>query len=307
MGELFAPFTKVASTNPHSASQAVYSADELVAVNDHNRMIAEPYPRLLVARDQVNQGAAVLLTSVAVAQDLGVPPERWVFLHGHADLMERELLDRPDLSTSPASVAAARHALDVAGIDLDDLSVLDLYSCFPIAVSNICDGLGISPDDPRGLTLTGGLPYFGGAGNNYSMHAVAEIVAHLREHPDSYGFVGANGGMLSKYSTGVYSTTPAEWHPDRSAQLQAELDAAQPVPTVRDADGAGTIETYTVRYDRDRLSAIVIGRLDDGRRFLANGDDEANDDLLVLLTSGEPLGERVVVRSDGPRNFVRLG
>ena len=147
-----------------------------------------------------------------------------MFLHGHADLRERDLLDRADLSAGPASAMAVRHALAVAGIGADDLATIDLYSCFPAPVFNICDGLGLDPADPRGLTLTGGLPFFGGAGNNYSMHAIAETVQRARRAPGSYGLVGANGGIMSKYSAGVYSTTPAAWTPDRSAELQAEID-----------------------------------------------------------------------------------
>ena len=114
--------------------------------------------------------------SAAAARRLGVRADRWVFLHGHADLRERDLLDRADLSSSPAAVMAARHALEVAGIGADQLTTIDLYSCFPAPVFTVCDGLGLPPDDPRGLTVTGGLPFFGGAGNNYSMHAIAETV-----------------------------------------------------------------------------------------------------------------------------------
>ncbi|MCX5045649.1 acetyl-CoA acetyltransferase [Aldersonia sp. NBC_00410] len=305
MGELFAPFTKVASANPHSASSAVYGADELATVTDRNRMIADPYPRLLMARDQVNQGAAVLLTSVGAATELGVPQDRWVFLHGHADLREHDIMDRPDLGASPATVAAAQHALDVAGIGTDDLGVLDLYSCFPIAVSTVADGLGLTADDPRGLTATGGLPYFGGAGNNYSMHAIAEVVARLREMPGSFGFVGANGGMLSKYSAGVYSTTPAPWRPDRSTELQAELDGAPTVATTEQPDGEGTIETYTIRHDRDKLTAIVVGRLPDGSRFLAKNDD-GDTELIELLATDVPFGHKVFVRPGEWGNTVTL-
>ncbi|MBQ6645011.1 MAG: acetyl-CoA acetyltransferase, partial [Saccharopolyspora sp.] len=162
MGELFAPFTKVAAANPHAAAPVERDAAELATPTDRNRVIADPYPRFLVARDQVNQGAAVLLMSIAAACRLGVPEDKWVFLHGTADLRERELMERADLSSSPASVLAVRHALDVAGIGIADVSTLDLYSCFPIAVFNICDGLGLDPGDARGLTLTGGLPFFGG-------------------------------------------------------------------------------------------------------------------------------------------------
>ena len=305
MGALFAPFTKVAAANPHAAAPTVRTAAELITPTEANRFVADPYTRYLVARDKVNQGAAVLLMPAAAARRLGVPRDRWVFLHGHADLRERDLLDRADLSASPAAVMAARHALEVAGLGPGDLATIDLYSCFPIPVFNICDGLGLAPDDPRGLTVTGGLPFFGGAGSNYSMHAIAETVARARASPGSYGFVGANGGVMSKYSAGVYSTTPAAWRPDASTALQAEIDGWAAPVQAQHADGWATIETYTVTYGRDGTRAgIVVGRLDaDGRRFVARADDR-DTGVLGLLTAGEPIGERVYARSFGSGNRV---
>jgi acetyl-CoA C-acetyltransferase len=305
LGELFAPFTDVAAANPYAAAPVSRSASELVTVTDRNRMIADPYPRFLVARDQVNQGAAVLLTSVGAARAAGVPESSWVFLHGYADLRERELFDRPDLSASPASITAARTALDRAGITARDLTFLDLYSCFPIPVLNICDGLGLSHRDPRGLTVTGGLPFFGGAGNNYSMHAVASMVELLRRDPGTFGFVGANGGSMSKYSAGVYSTTPTTFTECSDAGIQSALDAAagpvvNPAPT-----GPGTLETYTVKYDKHGAQGIVVGRLPDASRFVATtvpGDDAA----LELLLSEEPFGAAVSVASTGVHNVVAL-
>ena len=145
MGALFAPFTKVAAANPHAAAPVERSAAELVTPTEANRPIADPYTRYIVAREKVNQGAAVLLTSVAAARRLGIPADRWVFLHGHADLRERDLMDRADLSAGPASVMAVQHALDQAGIGAQDLATIDLYSCFPAPVFNICDGLGLDP------------------------------------------------------------------------------------------------------------------------------------------------------------------
>ena len=305
MGALFAPFTRVAAANPHAAAPTVRTAAELITPTEANRFVADPYTRYLVARDKVNQGAAVLLMPAAAARRLGVPRDRWVFLHGHADLRERDLLDRADLSASPAAVMAARHALEVAGLGPGDLATIDLYSCFPIPVFNICDGLGLAPDDPRGLTVTGGLPFFGGAGSNYSMHAIAETVARARANPGSYGFVGANGGVMSKYSAGVYSTTPAAWRPDASAALQAEIDGWAAPVQAQHADGWATIETYTVTHGRDGTrTGIVVGRLAaDGRRFVARADDR-DTGVLGLLTAGEPIGERVYARSFGSGNRV---
>jgi acetyl-CoA C-acetyltransferase len=304
MGELFAPFTKIAAKNPFSASPVERSVEELTTVTEANRMICHPYPRLLLARDQVNQGAAVLMMSVASARKFGVPEEKWVYLRGHADMKDQPLLDRVDLSTSRMSVIAMQEALSVASIGLDDVATFDLYSCFPGPVFNVCDGVGLAADDPRGLTLTGGLPYFGGPGNNYSMHAIAETVSEMRDRPGQFGLVGANGGIMSKYSVGIYSTEPADWTPDGSAALRDEVAASPTVPVTEHAEGSATIETYTVRYDWPVRTGIIVGRLDsDGSRFLALTED---DDLVGLLTGGDPLGARLTVQSTEKGNRAKL-
>ncbi len=305
MGALFEPFTRVAAKNPHASAPEERNGADLVASTETNRRIADPYTRYIVAREKVNQGAAALIMSIDAARRLGVPEDRWVFLHGHADSREKSLLDRPDLGAAPAHVAAARHALDGAGIGTDDVATFDLYSCFPIAVSVILDGLGLAPDDPRGMTLTGGLPFFGGAGNNYSMHGIAETVRRARSAPGSYGFVGANGGSLSKYSVGVYSTTPAPWRPDGSPALQANLDSVPDVPRALRADGWAVVETFTLKYDRGGSpTGIVVGRLEGtGERFLAVAPD-GDDEMIAVLESEQPVGQRLFVRSFGFGNRV---
>ncbi|WP_454791859.1 acetyl-CoA acetyltransferase [Mycolicibacterium lutetiense] len=304
MAELFAPFSKVAEKNPYSSAPVERSVDELATVTESNRMICDPYPRMMVARDQVNQGAAVLLMSVEAARKLGVPEEKWVYLRGHADMKEIKLLERAELGYSEAAVIAVNEALRVAGITLDDIAAFDLYSCFPFPVFNICDGTGLAPDDERGLTLTGGLPFFGGPGNNYSMHGIAEAVNEMRDKPGQFALVGGNGGIASKYSVGIYSTEPADWAADGSATLQDEFNAQERVLITEKAAGPATIETYTVRYDWTPRTGIIIGRLDsDGSRFLATTTDEA---LVALLTDGEPLGASIVVQSGEKRNAATL-
>ncbi|BDX30460.1 acetyl-CoA acetyltransferase [Mycobacterium antarcticum] len=293
MAELFAPFSKVAAKNPFSSSPVERSVEEIETVTDENRMICDPYPRLLVARDTVNQGAAALLMSVAAARRLGVPEEKWVYLRGHADQVEQDLLDRVDPSVSHSAKQAVAEALRVAGIGIDDVSTFDLYSCFPFPVFAVCDEFGLAADDPRGLTLTGGLPYFGGPGNSYSLHGIAETVAEMRDKPGAFGLVGANGGVMSKYSVGVYSTEPAEWASDHGKALQRDIAALPTVPVTRHANGTGTIETYSVRYDWPVTTGVIIGRLDaDGSRFMALTED---DDLVALMRNGDPLGARIAV------------
>lgn len=293
MAELFAPMSKVAAKNPFSSSPVERSVDEIITVTADNRMICDPYPRLLVARDTVNQGAASVLMSVDAARRLGVPEDKWVYLHGHSDMIEQPLLERVDLGAGPAAVLAAQEALRVAGVGVDDIATFDLYSCFPFPVFVICEALGLAPDDPRGLTLTGGLPYFGGPGNSYSLHGIAETVIQMRDQPGKFGFVGANGGIMSKYSVGIYSTTPVEWRSDRSTELKEDIAALPKVDVVKELDGTGTIETYSVRYDWPIRTGIIIGRLDsDNRRFMATTDDA---DLVALMSDGDPLGASISV------------
>jgi acetyl-CoA C-acetyltransferase len=304
MAELFAPFSKVAAKNPFSSSPVERSVVEITTVTDDNRMICDPYPRLLVARDQVNKGAAAVLMSVDAARRLGIPEDKWVYLHGHADMIEQGLMERADLGRSPAAALAAQEALRVAGIGVDDIAAFDLYSCFPFPVFVICEALGLAPDDPRGLTLTGGLPYFGGPGNSYSLHGIAETVNEMRDNPGRFGFVGANGGIMSKYSVGIYSTEPVDWRQDRSAELQEQVAQVPKIAATQAADGPATIETYSVRYDWPVRTAIIVGRFDsDDSRFLAMSEDA---DLVALMSDGDPLGAAISVWSTEHGNRASL-
>jgi acetyl-CoA C-acetyltransferase len=305
MAKLFAPFTRVAAENPHAMSQTIYTSEELATVTPANRLTSDPYPRRMVARDQANQGAAVLLTSVARAQELGIPESRFVYLHSGADVKERTPIERQDLSLGPASVLAIKHALGAAGRRLDDIALFDFYSCFPIAVFNVRDGLGMSAADPRPLTVTGGLPYFGGAGNNYSMHAIASMTRTLRLQPDNFGLVAANGGFLSKYSVGIYSARRADWKGFDSASLQAEVDA-WPAPRVEPGQGAGTVESYTIDYSGPKPRAIVVGKLEaNGARFVAMTDPE-DATIAQMMIAADPLESKVTSEpNDQGRSVIR--
>lgn len=295
IGKLFAPFTKVAAANPHSAAPVERTAEELATVTDRNRIVAEPYPRMTVARDQVNQAAAIIVASAGLARALGVPEDKWVHIHAVTAATELKLSQRPDLSGNPASLASVDAALARAGKAMADMRYIDFYSCFAIPVFNQCDHFGLSVDDPRGLTLTGGLPFFGGAGNNYSAHAIAEAVERVRGDRGSFALVGANGGWMSKYATGIYSTEPADWSAnDRFAKLPKATDK---VPLAKEPATAATVETYTINRGPKGADAIFIGRSDAGERVVGNAD---LSDLVTAeaFESGEPFGMRLALTQD---------
>ena len=292
IGRLFAPFTEVAAKNPEAWFQTARTPEELVTVSDRNRMVGFPYPKLVNAIMEVDQSAGVILASEARARELGVPEEKWVYLHGCADAADLWFpLDRQDFHSSPAMRLTGKQALEMAAVTLPDIDFIDLYSCFPVAVEIGAEELGLSLNDPRGLTVTGGLPYAGGPGNNYAMHSIATMMGKLRDRPGSHGLVTANGWYLTKQSTGIYSTArpSAPFERQDPAALQRQIDAL-PHPAVTETPrGAATIETYTVVHRREGpFMGIVIGRDEADRRFAAvTPNDPAT---LAGLEQGEQVG-----------------
>jgi acetyl-CoA C-acetyltransferase len=304
IGKLFEPFTRVAAANPHAAAPVERSAEELATITQRNRIVSEPYARMTVARDQVNQSAAIIIASAARARELGVPEAKWVHIHAVSASSELPLMQRPDLSACPASIASAETALRRAGKGMEDMAYLDFYSCFAIPVFNQIDHFGLSVDDTRGLTLTGGLPFFGGAGNNYSAHAIVEAVQRVRGDAGSFAFVGANGGWMSKYSSGVYSTTPADWSENDRFDVLPEAKDQVPLGSAEVAQA--TVETYTIHHTKKGAQAIWIGRDESGGRVAGNADldDEATR---ALFEAGEPFSDTLrVTRDDRGRNIGRL-
>ena len=288
MGELFAPFTDVAATNPFALYGTRRSPQELARVSAENRFIGFPYPKWMNAMDGVDQGAAVVMTSVGQAKRLGIDPARWVFLHGCAEASEKLLVtERVNYFSSPAMEINSAKALAMAGKEMSDIDLIDIYSCFPSAVEVACAALGIQTNDPRGLTLTGGLPFFGGPGNNYSMHAIATLVSRLRNRRSTFGMITANGGYLSKHATGIYSAIPVEgeWRREAPATYQGQIDAMLSPRFTETPEGDARVETYTVIHERGvPVRGIVIGRLvADNTRFIAN-----------TLSDAETLGRMMV-------------
>ena len=271
LGELMAPFTEVAATQPVAWFRDVRTPSELATVTADNRLVAEPYPKRMCAFLHVNQGAAALVTSLAAARAAGVA-DMAVFCWSGADAAEVWFPSaRPDLATSAGLHAATAAALSAADLDVDDIGAFDLYSCFPCAVEMAAEALGIAPDDTRGLTTTGGLPYFGGPGNNYSLHGVASTVYRIRAHGGT-GLVSAMGWYATKHAVGIYGATPPPkgWRHGDTDTAQRVIDAsAVPVAAEAESDAVVVAATAVTGRGGTVTAAPAIARLPDGRQIAA--------------------------------------
>lgn len=293
IGGLWSRLSAVAASNPYAWQPAAQTAADLVTPTPANRMVSTPYPKLLIANLSVNQGAGLIVCSAAAAAAAGVPRDRWVFPHGGATATDEWFVsERADLAVSPAIAAAGRAALGAAGIGIDDVAHIDLYSCFPVAVQVGAEALGLPIDDPaRPLSVTGGLTFGGGPGNNYSTHSIATLVGLLREDPGAYGLATALGWYITKHGVGVYSAKPpARLFHSIEAQVPAARRDAAPGYT-----GQATVESYTVAYRKgpapdhaDEPEAVVISALTPaGARILVRASDA---ETVAAFDEGDPLG-----------------
>ncbi|MCI0346075.1 MAG: acetyl-CoA synthetase, partial [Chloroflexi bacterium] len=135
LGDLFAPMTEVAATNPYAWFPTARTAAELATPSPENRIVGFPYTKYLVSVMEVDMAAAVVVASAAAADEMGVPPERRVYLRGWCYATDPVYVAEHDpLWASPAMTAASTEALRGAGVGIDDVAHLDLYSCFPSSV-----------------------------------------------------------------------------------------------------------------------------------------------------------------------------
>ncbi|HLI72786.1 MAG TPA: hypothetical protein VKU86_02825 [Acidimicrobiales bacterium] len=302
LGELMAPFTEVAATHPTAWFAEARTPAELSQPGEDNRLVSEPYTKRLCALLQVDQAAAVVLTSLGAARAARCE-DRAVFVWAGAEANDVWFpTARPDPGRSPALAAASAAALAAARSDVDDMDCFDVYSCFPSAVEMAADALGLGIRDPRGLTVTGGLPYFGGPGNNYALHAIATMTDRLRDR-GGRGLLNALGWYVTKHAVGIYgaSPPPAGWQLADTAWAQREIDATA-VDVAPEFSGRATVVASTVAYDPSGTvtAAPVIARIADGRQIAACAEPAAQPSLAgsslvgsTVHVSGSPPTYRV--------------
>ncbi len=297
IADLWSRFSAVAAKNPYAWIQEYKTADEIRTPGPTNRMVGLPYTKCMNSNNDVDQSAALIMCSADKAQALGIARDRWVFPLSGSDCHEHPYIsNRWSFAETPAVELGGRRALELAGLGIDDIDIVDLYSCFPAAVQLGAQSLGLSLD--RQLTRTGGLSFAGGPWNNYVMHSIATVMNDLREQPGN-GLVWANGGYTTKHAFGTYSTEPPST-PFRHAYPQEEIDAMprRELAEAVDAEGAAAIEAYTVMYSRDGLPELALAAclLADGRRAWGTSADPS---LAAAMSEGEWVGRPVALDAAG--------
>lgn len=298
ISELWSRFSMVAADNPYAWSRQSWTPEEVRTPSPTNRMVGLPYTKYMNSNNDVDMAAAVIMCSTEKAESMGVPRDRWVFIHAGTDCNEHQFVsNRWSFAETPAVEAGGRRVLELAGCRIDDVALIDLYSCFPSAVELGAQSLGLSLDGQ--LTRTGGLSFAGGPWNNYVMHAIATMVGDLRSAPRERGLIWANGGYVTKHSFGVYSTEPTP-QGFRADHPQAEIDALpqRELAAPTDAAGPATIEAFTVMHSREGEpeTAIAACLLADGRRAWGMSTEAG---LAAAMCDGECVGNRVTLTDDG--------
>ncbi len=320
---MLAPMTEVAAANPDAWFPVARTAADIETARPDNRMVGYPYTKYMISVMDVDMAAAVVVASETAADRLGVPVDRRVYLRSWCYATDPVYVaEHPDLWRSPAMREVFSAALAGARVGAGDVALLDLYSCFPSSLHFARDALGLAPGDTRPLTVTGGLPYHGGAASGYMTHSIAEMVRQLREQPDAHGLVTGVGMHMTKHVAAVYSGAPGPAVPPDPG-VQARLDAAHPRRTIADgadgsaaADAAGggevdaTVAAYTVVHGADGapLWGVAVcdlggpGDRDRVPRVYARCEDP---DLLGDAEAVELVGQWVTLRTD--RTATRRG
>ncbi len=314
LGEFMARNTEVAASNPYAWFPFVQRGDDIANASPENRMVGFPYPKRMNAIMEVDLSASIVLMSSDEADRQGIPREHQVAVLGGAGATDGWCpTEREDFTSSPAIAAAAREVFRHCGFGVDDIDLFDLYSCFPSAVQMALGELGVSTDDPRGVTVTGGLAYAGGPGNNYSLHGMAAMVERLRNpaDPAKNGLVSALGNTATKHALCVFSSDHSRWNDADGLGTEKVPVSIRPPQLVGDRSGDATVETYTVLFDRTATpqQSIYVVRFDDGARTVANGPCTTEE--VDRITTSEAIGLRGHVQagptSDDTNRFVLVG
>jgi len=306
--ELLHKNAKVAADNPNAWFQDAPSADLIGTVSADNRMISYPYTKRMNAIMDVDQASALIVVSERVFEQMGSPGHAVAILGGAGSEEVWNPIERTSLSESKAMQVAFSAALTESGLSADEVSAFDFYSCFPSPIQMAIDALAMDISDERPFSITGGLAYAGGPGNNYVMHSLATAVTRLRASPQERIMV-TGIGMANTKHTATLLANATEIPTNATGVTHYRIaNGEEALAVAEQAEGNATIVSYTIEYDREGQAHNVIYILDLARgvRAIANAQDP-HAGAAQLLTD-EPIGRTGRLRwdADAERQFFEL-
>jgi acetyl-CoA C-acetyltransferase len=310
-GALWSTYSSVASQNPNAWLKKHFTSEEITTPTPDNRLIAWPYNKLMVANPTVNMGGAILMTSLAKARAAGIAEDRLVHVCGGASAEEpRDYLIRDQFFESHPQNAVLKAVMELAGGDGKAFDAIELYSCFPCVPKMARRTLGLGADVQP--TVTGGLTFFGAPLNTYMTHAACAMVRKLRNGA-KLGLLYGQGGFVTKHHALVLSRQAPQHALAQNTSVQAEADRHRgAVPEfVTEADGKGSVESFTVIYGRggDVEHGVAMLRTSDNARALARVPAHDGATLAHLLNMDRtPVGSTgdIVAADDGVLEWRHL-
>jgi acetyl-CoA C-acetyltransferase len=295
---LYSEFSRVAARNPHAWSREEVPAAAIRDASASNPMLAFPYTKRVASQWNVNQAAAVLVCSVAKARALGLDESRWIYpLAATQNRHVVVLAQKRRLHTQPGTVIAGERVCALAGITARDVSMAELYSCFPAAVR--CFARDLALDGACPLSVTGSMAFAGGPFNHAALDGVVGMAEALRRQPPTkrcIGLVSNLSGIFGKEAVLLLANRPGASgfaFEDVTAQVAA---VDRPVPTDPDYHGPARIVGYTVAYVKNEPShAYAYCENAAGARTVARSADPV---LIREMTEREFVGREVLVHED---------
>lgn len=271
-GELQKRASEIASSNDFSWTKSRKNIDNIIMPSTKNKLIAWPYTKLMVANNNLNSGTAIIITSLGLANELGINPKKLIYIHAGGYASEPDsILERDSYYHSSAMEAVFDRIFTANNLTMKDIVYTEIYSCFP-CVTKMAKRI-IHPQLNQDLTVVGGMTFCRGQLSNFMSQAIVDMVRKLRIK-GTYGMLYGNGHYLTHAAGTIISTQrPSTKLLPINLNLQDRANSKMgEIPDlIGQYEGAGIIETYTLVYNKNSIELfwIIVARTPENKRFVA--------------------------------------
>ena len=273
LGSMYADFSEIASKNQYAASDKSISKDQIMLANSDNKPMAYPYNKYHCTSWNVSQASAILICDEGLADQLNISKQKRIYPMASSETNHMiALIQRPSLISSAGLKLASEKINEVVDKHSINLNLIDLYSCFPVAIQQFENVLNLNTETSR--TITGAMPFAGGPLNNYMLHATVQALLKLRSE-SGHSLITGVSGMMTKQSFCLWSSEYQMpfYHADVTKKAQ-QLD--KPIPISNAKHGNGIVIGYTVLYEGTKPTLGVFYIEDSqGERKVVTSEDKA--------------------------------